>query len=102
MNLESKIETVLFFKDVIYLFLERGDRREKERERNIHVWLPPMHPPLGDPASNPGMCHDWELNQGSFGSQAGAQCTKPHQPGQNTTILYYKVKIQKIKKGQKF
>ena len=24
----------------IYLFLERGERREKERERNINVWLP--------------------------------------------------------------
>ena len=27
----------LFLKDFIYLFLERGERREKERERNIHV-----------------------------------------------------------------
>ena len=31
----------------IYLFLERGEEKEKERKRNIHVWLPPMHPPLG-------------------------------------------------------
>ena len=30
------------FKDFIYLFLERGDGREKERERNINVWLPLM------------------------------------------------------------
>ena len=29
-----------FFKDFIYLFLERGEGREKERERNINVWLP--------------------------------------------------------------
>ena len=29
----------LFFKDFIYLFLERGEGREKERERNID-WLP--------------------------------------------------------------
>ena len=29
-----------FFKDFIYLFLERGEEREKERERNIIVWLP--------------------------------------------------------------
>ena len=28
------------FKDFIYLFLERGEGREKERERNINVWLP--------------------------------------------------------------
>ena len=30
----------IFFKDFIYLFLERGEGREKERERNIDVWLP--------------------------------------------------------------
>ena len=29
-----------FFKDFIYLFLERGEGREKEREKNINVWLP--------------------------------------------------------------
>ena len=34
-----------FFKDFIYLLLERG--REGERERNISVWLPLMHPALG-------------------------------------------------------
>ena len=26
-----------FFKDFIYLFLEKGEGREKERERNINV-----------------------------------------------------------------
>ena len=26
-----------------YLFLERGERREKDRERNINVWLPLVH-----------------------------------------------------------
>ena len=34
-------------KDFMYLFLERGEGREKEGERNINVWLPPMHPLLG-------------------------------------------------------
>ena len=31
-----------FLKDFIYLFLERGEGREKERERNINVasWAP--------------------------------------------------------------
>ena len=29
-----------FFKDFIYLCLVRGERREKEKERNISVWLP--------------------------------------------------------------
>ena len=30
----------LFLKDFICLLLERGEGREKERERNINVWLP--------------------------------------------------------------
>ena len=29
-----------FSQDLIYLFLEREEGREKERERNINVWLP--------------------------------------------------------------
>ena len=43
------------------LFLERGEGMEKERERNISVWFPPMLP-TGDLARNPGMCPDWESN----------------------------------------
>ena len=30
----------IFLKDFVYLFLERGEGREKERQRNIKVWLP--------------------------------------------------------------
>ena len=38
---------VLFLKkDFIYLFLDRGEGWVKERERNISVWLPLMHPQL--------------------------------------------------------
>ena len=36
-----------FFKDFIYLFLERGKGRERERERNISVWLLPARPQPG-------------------------------------------------------
>ena len=36
-----------FKKDFIYLFLERWEGRKEERERNINVWLPVTHPPLG-------------------------------------------------------
>ena len=50
------------FKDFIYI-LEREERREKEKERNISVWLPLMHPLTGDLACNPGMCPDWESNR---------------------------------------
>ena len=49
---------IYFFKDFIFLFLER----EEGRERNINVWLPPMQPPTGDLAWNPGMCPDGESN----------------------------------------
>ena len=36
-----------FLKRFYYLFLERGERREKEREKNINVWLPLLRPQLG-------------------------------------------------------
>ena len=39
------IISILIFK--IYLFLERSKRREKERKRNINVWLPLARPLLG-------------------------------------------------------
>ena len=42
-----KVRITIFFKDFVYLFLERGEGREKERERNINVWLPLAHPQLG-------------------------------------------------------
>ena len=59
------------FNGFIYLFLEQGEGREKERERSINVWLP----------LNPGMCPDWELNWRPFGLQAGTQSTELHQSG---------------------
>ena len=36
-----------FKKDFIYFFLERGEGKEKKRERNINVCLLLMHPILG-------------------------------------------------------
>ena len=36
-----------FFKDFIYSFLGRREGKEKERDRNINVWLHLMHPVLG-------------------------------------------------------
>ena len=49
MHICSLASPFTFFKKkyFIYLFLERGERREKERERNISVWLPFTWPPLG-------------------------------------------------------
>ena len=66
----------------LYLFLEREERREKEREKNIDMKLVASHtPPTGDLACNPGMCPDRELNRRPFDLQASTQPTEPHQPG---------------------
>ena len=62
-------EFLLLFLDFIYLFLERGGRREKERERNIDVRerninrLPLIRTSSGEKTRNPGMCLDQESNQ---------------------------------------
>ena len=37
----------IYFLNFIYLFLEKGEGRKKERERNINVWLPLDCPLLG-------------------------------------------------------
>ena len=59
---------VIFF-NFMYLFLERGEGREKERERNINAWLPLMWPPTRDLACNPDLCSDQESNQQPSDSQ---------------------------------
>ena len=46
-----------------YLFLDRREGREKERERNINVWLHLLRPPTWGLASNPGMFPVWESNR---------------------------------------
>ena len=62
------------------MFREQG--REGEREGEKHQCVVTSHaPPTGDLACNPGLCPDWELNWGPFGSQADTQSTEPHQPG---------------------
>ena len=38
---------VLFLKKILFIFIDRGEGRDKERERNINVWLPLMSPLLG-------------------------------------------------------
>ena len=52
-------KSVYFFKDFIYLFLEKGIGRERERERNIDVWLPLAHPPLGTWPATQACALDW-------------------------------------------
>ena len=57
-----------FFLDFVYLFLERGEGKEKGG-RNL--------------AHNPGMCPDWESNRRLCDLQARAE---PQQPGQLSYI----------------
>ena len=55
-----------FFLRFMYLFLERGEGRENERERNINVReisIASHMPPPGDLACNPGVCPDQESNR---------------------------------------
>ena len=38
----------IYFKDLlIYLFLERGEGSEKERDRSVNMWLPLVCPLMG-------------------------------------------------------
>ena len=71
----------MYFK-IFYLFIfrERGREGEREGEKQQSV-VASCVPPTGDLACNLGLCPDWESNQESFDSQAGAQSTEPHQPG---------------------
>ena len=78
--------TKTFFKDFIYLFLQRGRKGEREGEKHPCV-VASQVPPTGELARNPGMCPDWGLNLQPFGSQAGTQSTEPHQPGLAKTFL---------------
>ena len=61
---------------------------EKERERNINVWLPLMWPPLGTwPVTQ------LEIKPATLQFTAHAQFTEPHQLGQDGIfyILFLKV-----------
>ena len=55
-----------YFLKRCYLFLEKGEGREKERERNINVWLPLRCPQLGTWPTTQACALDWESNQWPF------------------------------------
>ena len=71
---EASSFVLFFFKKRFYLFLERGEGRQKERERNIDR-LP--RAPLWGLVSNPGMCPDPELKGRPFGLWDNAQPAEP-------------------------
>ena len=85
-----KISNVFFKKILFIYFRERG--REGEREGEKHQCVVASHMPrTGDLAYNPGMCPDWESTWRTFGLQAGAQSTEPHQPGPLAEFLNWVV-----------
>ena len=85
-----------FKKDFIYLFLERGEGKEKEKERKINMWLSLTCPLLVTwPATQACALtgHMRESNQRPFGSQAGTQSSEPYQPGQKNIFFYINIYI---------
>ena len=75
-----------FLRLYLFIFREMGRGGERGRETLICERNTDRLPLAGaqprDLACNPGMCHDWELNQRPFGSKSTSECIEPHQPGQ--------------------
>ena len=46
-----------FFLKILIIYFWRGEGREKERERNINVWLPLVRPLLGTWPTGPQPRH---------------------------------------------
>ena len=87
-----------FFKfclKTLFIYFWREGKRRREGEK--HQGMVTSHvPSTGDLACNIDMCPDWESIQRPLGSQAGAQSTELHQPGQDileTHSLYNNVHI---------
>ena len=57
---------MLLLKILFILFFREGKGGEREGEKHQCV-VASCAPPTGDPAGNPGLCFDWESNQGLFG-----------------------------------
>ena len=88
-NINFHLFLVFYLINWFILFLERGEGREKERERNINVWLPLIYPQLGTwPVSQAcALTGNWTGDL--FGSQEGTQSTEPHQPGLLLVFFFF-------------
>ena len=76
------IDIILFLKDFIYLFSERREGREKERERNTdQIGCLLFALPIWGRTRNLGLCPNQESNQQPFALQDDAQLTEPHWSG---------------------
>ena len=68
-----------------FIYFQREGKGEREGEKH---WSDASHtPPNGGLVHSPGMHPDWESNRQPLGSQAGAQSTESHQPGQEINSL---------------
>ena len=74
------------FKYFIYLFLDRREGKEKERERNINVWLPLEHPLLGTWPTTEACALTGNQTGDPFVCRCCTQSTEPHQPGMFKTV----------------
>ena len=71
--------SLLFF--LIHLFLERGEGREKERERNINVWLPLSCPLSGAWPATQSCVLTGNQTGNPLVLRPGTQSIEPLQPG---------------------
>ena len=89
MDFQRKLQkkNIHFFKKKrFYLFIFGERRWEEERERNMNVWLPLIHPHLGTWTATQACCPRLGIKLVTwrpFGSQASTESTEPHQPGQH-------------------
>ena len=78
-----------FFFLRFYLFLDRGEGREKERERNINVWYCLSHTPHWGPGLQP-RCVPWlGIELVTLWFTGWHSTTEPHQPGQQISFKWY-------------
>ena len=105
MKLRIRFITMLlgFLNKRFYLFLERREGREKERERNIDVWgkhwlVASLKSPTRGLACNSGMCPWQGIELRCFGLQDDSQPTEPHQPGRSCDFdcIEFQVNLEKI------